>query len=172
MRKTKNWAGYFFFPCRQGETPNIRLLWNPNTSINHHLGNIPNATVKTTACETPWKKSKKKKAKRKKSNLHFSLQECNNPVLPFPRCCLLLWEQLQEQHCLRPVACARGRCSGSFPDVVGRQRCWQCPASPRGCTHPPPHTQPAQDPCVLDVSAEMLVNSRMEMTPVHTLGQF
>lgn len=161
-----------FFSCRQGETPNIRPLWNPKISINHHLEDIPNTTVKTTVCETPWKKSQKKTAKRKKNNLHSSLQECNKPVLPFPHCCLLLWEQLQEQHCLRLVACARGRCSGSLPDVLGKQRCWQCPASPHGCTQPPPHAQTAQDPCILDVSAEMLVNSHMEMAPVHALGQF
>lgn len=151
-----------FFPWRQGEALNVRPLWNPKISVNHHLGNTTNATVKSAACETQWKKS----------NLHFSLQECNESVLPFPCCCLLLWEQLQEQHCLTPVACARGRCSGTFPDVPGKQRCWQCPGQPASLHTPSPYTQPSQDPRVLDVSAEMLVNSHMEMASVHTLGQF
>lgn len=88
--------------------------------------------------ETPWKKI----------NLHFSLQERNEPVLPFPHCCLLLREQLQEQHCLTSVACARGRCSGTFPDVLGNQRCWQCPGQPASLHTPSPqYTAPPGSSC-------------------------
>lgn len=123
----------FFFPWRQGETLNIRPLWNPKISVNLHLGNIPNATVKAAACEKP----------RKKATCTF----------PFPTaaCCC-------ESNCRSSTAWRQWPAPGA--DVLANSQMFQesrgagsAQASSNHCTHPPPHTQLFQDSRVADVSA-------------------
>lgn len=75
-------------------------------------------------------------------------QECNESVLPFPHCCLLLRE-----HCMSSTAWCQWPVPGAdvlalsqmFWESRGAGSAW---ASLHHCTHPPPNTA-LQDPRVL-----------------------
>lgn len=153
MRKTKNWAGYFF-PLQTGWHTKHQTFVKSKDTHNHHLGNIPNATVKATAWETPWKKS------RSATSLFF----------PFPTaaCCCesIAWAALLD---------ASGLCQGQmfwhFPRCSGKAEVLAVPGPACITAHTLPPTQPSRI-LVCFMSAEMLVSSHMEMASVHTLGWF
>lgn len=166
MGKIKNWAG-FFLPWSQGETLNIRNLWNPRIAENHHLRSIPNTTGK--AFEMP----------QKTNNLNFSFQEYDESVLSFPHCRLLLLHVFFARPLQRAGLDARAVLLTAAALCRGQMFwCWEsrgagtAPASPHHCMHLPWYTQPrrpTQHPRARYASAEMLVSSHRDTASLYAL---